>query len=297
METRSAGSPNPPSLLLHRCDGRVGGRDRRGSKIPCRLSPQVPLLPPPLHGLHHGGGPSRLSKPPAPGQGAGGHLRGAVPQLRPRAPAAAPPPADLCLGAGATPGGPAGRGGASLGLTAGGRQTWGRRGRSSHNRWLPPVGLTANETLAPGLVPPGPLCPIFLGRPAPTHGPCALRSRDARDVGLPRPCSHSRPFFGATCPLSPLPPAEASSSRKPASSPAWEALHAPLWGEDRRFARLWGQNVAKKSQMQFCFWELCVSLGNMDTCLPAFLFSLKIKFKLKYNIYTGKGISQMCTAR
>lgn len=178
---------------------------------------------------------------------------------------------------------------------AGGRR--GRRGRSSHNRWLPPVGLTANETLAPGLVPPGPLCPIFLGRPAPTHGPCALRSRDARDVGLPRPCSHSRPFFGATCPLSPLPPAEASSSRKPASSPAWEALHAPLWGEDRRFAHLSGQNVAKKSQMQFCFWELCVSLGNMDTCLPAFLFSLKIKFKLKYNIYTGKGISQMRTAR
>ena len=101
--------------FLHLCDGGVGGLDQKGSKIPClsgplSFPPQILLLPPPLHGLHHGGGLSGLSEPPAPGQRPGCHLRGAVPQLRPRAPAAALLPADLRLGAGAIPGGMAGLG-------------------------------------------------------------------------------------------------------------------------------------------------------------------------------------------
>lgn len=101
---------------------REAWTSKQGSKTPCHLgasllSPQVLLLPPPLHGLHHGGGWSGLSKPPAPRQGQGRHLRGAVPQLCSRALAAAFLPADVCLGAGAVSGGMAARVGCSPGLS------------------------------------------------------------------------------------------------------------------------------------------------------------------------------------
>lgn len=71
---------------LHICHGGVGGGGHLGSRVPrgaeaSLLSPQVLLFPPPLHGLHHGGGLSGLSEPAAPVQGPGCHLRGAVPQL------------------------------------------------------------------------------------------------------------------------------------------------------------------------------------------------------------------------
>lgn len=69
------------------------------------LLSQVFLFPSSLHGFHHGGGCPGLPEPPAPGQGAGGHLRGAVLQLHAGASAVALLPADLQLDTAALPGG------------------------------------------------------------------------------------------------------------------------------------------------------------------------------------------------
>lgn len=142
---RSAGFPIPTQSAAqfhHICNGGVGGVGQLGSMIPrgleaLPLSPQVLLFPPPLHGLHHGGGLSGLPEPTAPMQGPGGHLRGALPQLRSRAPAAALLPADLHVHAGALPAGRTGlHGGCAAGQGAGNSPVL--QSPLASSRWAPP---------------------------------------------------------------------------------------------------------------------------------------------------------------
>lgn len=186
--------------------------DQRGCKSPCPLrasflSSQILLLPSPLPGLHHGGGLSRLSEPTAPGQGAGRHLRGAVPQLHSRAFAAAFLPADLRLHTGEIPRGMAGRErgppqGSAEGMRPDRVGVW-----SSNNLWLHPVWPTPEQS--PNSRPGSPgLCCASFSRCflAFIHGSCTYSLETPGNLGLPTPCSPSCPFFGMTCSSLPTSP-------------------------------------------------------------------------------------------
>lgn len=193
--------------------------DHQSSKMPCSLrtcplSPQILLLPSPLHGLHHGGGLSRLSKPPAPGQGPGRHLRGAVPQLHSRALTAAFLPADLRLLTGETPGGIAGLGrGLHQDSVEGGRPD-GAGVQSPSNLWLHPVwpATKQNPNSRPGS--PSPSVPQ-----PPSMAPCTLLSINTRERGAPQALP---PFFEMNCSSFPT-----STKLKP---PLTVSLHLPQHG-------------------------------------------------------------------
>lgn len=125
---------------------------------PFSLLSQVFLFPSSLHGLHHGGGCPGLPEPPAPGQGAGGHLRGAVLQLHTGASAVALLPADLRLDTAALPGG---------------------TGRGTE---MPPVLYWATQEQKGSLNLCFPPCPCTV--------PCSLHTRNLRDHGVSF-CHHS----------------------------------------------------------------------------------------------------------
>lgn len=161
----------------------------------CPISSQILLFPSSLHGFHHGGGLSGLSKPPAPGQGPGRHLRGTVPQLHSRALAAAFLPADLRLLAGEIPGGIAGLGrGLHQDSVEGGRPD-GVGVQSLSNLWLHLVwpATKQNPNSRPGS--PSPSAPQ-----PPSMIPCALLSISTREHGAPQALL---PFFEMTCPCFP----------------------------------------------------------------------------------------------
>lgn len=109
------GALHPPHLPPQQVHGGIWGGGCRGRSVsthppthpvgvPSRL-PQGAQVQPALGVLGDGGGHPRGAEPRGGGAEPRGHLRGAVPQLRPGAPAAPLPPAHLRPGAGALQGG------------------------------------------------------------------------------------------------------------------------------------------------------------------------------------------------